>query len=209
MAQHFCSSFSPITEDCDVMNCKPAIPPRSERGNFTVAGTHQIFPQQNCPLPVPPTPFPLRQIQIPVKPLQHLPRDLRVSTDRAGHCQTTTSPMPASPTRSIQSLNSEASSSSSTSLSMRCITSSSSRSSLNYYPASVVPSPGIYRSSKPAQPPRRLRKVPSPNRESLRDLRTKESESCLRAVYERQTAAYLDGSIELMAFGVKLLDSPE
>jgi len=51
--------------------------------------------------------------------------------------------------------------------------------------------------------------MPSPYRESLRDLRAKESEACLRAVYERQTTAYLDGSIELMALGVTIPELPE
>ena len=210
MARHFCSSFSPITEDYDVVNHKPAIPPRSDCRKYTVAGDHQIFPQHDRPLPVPYRSFPLQPTQIPVKSLLHLPRDLHVSTDEVDVCRTTSSPMPASPTRSIQSLNSEASSSSSTtSWLMRYSSSNNSRSSLNYYPASVVPSPGIYRLSRPGQPPRRLRKMPSPYRESLRDLRAKESEACLRAVYERQTTAYLDGSIELMALGVTIPELPE
>ena len=55
-----------------------------------------------------------------------------------------------------------------------------------------------------AQPSRGLRRMRSPYRESLRDLRSKQSEACLKAVYERQTMAYLDGSIELKALGVAL-----
>jgi len=208
MALHFCSSFSPTIEDYGAMNQKPADPLRSERCNYTVAGAHQIFPPQDLPLPVPPRSFSLQPIQISAKPLPHLPR--LSTTDEDGHCRTTSNPIPASPTRSIQSLNSETSSSSSTtSVSMFYTSINSSRSSLNYFPTSVVPSPGIYRLSRPAQPRRRLRKMPSPYRESLRDLRAKESEDCLRAVYERQTMAYLDGSIELMTLGVAVSELSE
>lgn len=204
MARHFCSSFSPSIEDFGVVNQTSAIPPWYRCRNYTVTGLHQTFPQHDLPLPLPPRSFPLQPIQIRPKPLPRLPRDLSLNTE-LGHCRTTSSPIPASPTRSIQSLNSESSlSSSTTNLSTYSTTSSSSRSSLDYYPASVVPSPGIYRLSRPSQPPRRLRRMSSPYRESLRDLRAKESEDCLRAVYERQTMAYLDGSIELMTLGITL-----
>ena len=206
MARHFCSSFSSSIEDFGMVNQKPVIVPRSEYRNYTVTGAYQVFPQLDLPLPIPPRSFPLQPIQIPSKPLPQLPIDLHLNTDEVGRYRTTSSPMPASPTRSILSLNSEASSSSSTTSLPMCYasssSSSSSRSSLNYYPTSVVPSPGIYRLSRPTQPPRRLRKIPSPYRESLRDLRAKESEACLRAVYERQTMAYLDGSIEMMVLGI-------
>ncbi|OCK79192.1 hypothetical protein K432DRAFT_383295 [Lepidopterella palustris CBS 459.81] len=46
-------------------------------------------------------------------------------------------------------------------------------------------------------PPHFLRRKPSPKRESLRALRAKESEACLQRIYERQTRAYLDGTLFL------------
>lgn len=208
MARHFGSSFSHAIEDYDGINQKPAIPLQPKDFNYSsFAGSHQIFPHHDLPPPVPRRSSLLQPIQIPEEPLPRLPRDLHLSTDEVGCYRTTSSPIPASPTRSVQSLNSEASSSSSIASSpMFYAGINSSRISLNYYPTSVVPSPRIYKLSRPAPPSRRLRKMPSPPRESLRDLRAKESEDCLRAVYERQTMAYLDGSIELMALGISPLE---
>jgi len=67
--------------------------------------------------------------------------------------------------------------------------STSSRSS-----GSVAPS---LASASTASTLRSLRHTASPRRDSLRQLRIKESEACLQQVYERQTLAYLDGSMFL------------
>jgi len=57
-------------------------------------------------------------------------------------------------------------------------------------------------SLQPASPRRALRRTTSPQTADLRALRAKESEACLRAAYESQLNAYLDGSIMLDAFGI-------
>ncbi|KAF2200820.1 hypothetical protein GQ43DRAFT_57423 [Delitschia confertaspora ATCC 74209] len=44
-------------------------------------------------------------------------------------------------------------------------------------------------------PPRPLRRKSSPRMETLRSLREKDSDACLQRIYERQTSAYLDGSM--------------
>ncbi|KAF2807736.1 uncharacterized protein BDZ99DRAFT_522354 [Mytilinidion resinicola] len=43
--------------------------------------------------------------------------------------------------------------------------------------------------------PHLLRRKPSPKQLSLRALRAKESDACLQRIYERQTMAYLDGTV--------------
>jgi len=43
--------------------------------------------------------------------------------------------------------------------------------------------------------PQLLRRKPSPKQLSLRALRAKESDACLQRIYERQTMAYLDGTV--------------
>ncbi|KAF2495541.1 hypothetical protein BU16DRAFT_392463 [Lophium mytilinum] len=47
----------------------------------------------------------------------------------------------------------------------------------------------------PSSGPRLLRRKPSPKQLSLRALRAKESDACLQRIYERQTMAYLDGTV--------------
>ncbi|KAF2477905.1 uncharacterized protein BDR25DRAFT_299656 [Lindgomyces ingoldianus] len=61
------------------------------------------------------------------------------------------------------------------------------------YPSSP---PSIYAATVwDAIPHHSLRRKPSPKRESLRAIRAKESDACLKRIYERQTSAYLDGTM--------------
>lgn len=64
-------------------------------------------------------------------------------------------------------------------------------------PPSPTSSTSSRSSNSTAGTVRSLRHTCSPRRENLRQLRIKESEACLQRAYERQTLAYLDGSMFL------------
>lgn len=216
----FHPSLTPPPDYWEVVDEKPAVPPKSDRRPSS--SSDQVFtPIPSLP-PVPPRYFPLRPYETPIKPLPRPPRDLPqslqiTSLEPTKRSVSSPAPMPASPTPSIRSLNSEASSTSSTtSIPARYrhrANSSVSSTAGNSGVTSLSPFPSISMPSSPTSPqfprPRGLRRMRSPPRESLRTLRARESEACLKAAYDRQLNAYLDGSIALGAFGMSGLDGIE
>lgn len=222
MARHhaFYPSLTPPPDYWDVVDEKPVVPPKSDRRLSNPS--YQVFtPIPSLP-PAPPRYFPLRPYETPIKPLPRPPRGLPQSLqttplEPTKRSVSSPTPMPASPTPSIRSLNSEASSASSTTSTparyRHRANSSVSSSANNRRGSSLSSLPSTPTLSSPTSPqpprPRGLRRMRSPPRESLRALRVKESEACLKAAYDRQLNGYLDGSIALGAFGMVGLDGIE
>lgn len=147
--------------------------------------------------PLPPLPDSASKIDLVPMPLfskrsRLPPRTLHVIVHDIPPSPSSKSDSPYSPAASFRSSSSSVSSSPPTS----APGSPSSRpASLTY----AFPPPDVERwgtNWEPAPAPRHcLRRKPSPRKESLRSLRTKESEACLQRAYDQQLDAYLSGSL--------------
>lgn len=213
MVRHhpFHPSLTPPPDYWDVVGEKPPVPPKSDRRRSSFGGSYQVLTAIPSLPPAPPRYFPLRPYETPIKPIPRSPREvpqsLQITPLEPTKSRGVSSPtvIPASPTPSIRSLNSESSSASSTAstparyrhrANARSNADNSGSQALNSFPSNST----LFSTSSGR--PRRLRRMPSPPREGLRAIRAKESEACLKAAYDRQLNAYLDGSIALGAFGM-------
>jgi len=223
---------TPPPEYWAVIEEKPPIPPKSARRTSISRSSYECLMPTSCIPTVPPLaftmlpytdekqrvarkPLPLPPREVPPPPLSFAP----LTPPPSLASPTFASPFaPTSPTPSLRSLASSASSASSSSTPSRYrhrggppaprAASSASPSALPAPVSRAVPSvprpaPIAAAPLSPPPPPRRtLRRTSGAHPTDLRALRAMESEACLRAAYEGQVNAYLDGSIMLGAFGM-------
>jgi len=233
---------TPPPEYWSIVEEKPPIPPKSARRTSICRSSYDSLMPTSCIPSVPARPFPLRAYsdekhaaaahRIVRKPLPLPPRDacpppLSFAPLTPPPSLGSPSLAPTSPTPSLRSLASSASSIS-TAGAPPTPSSSTFRGAPSRYrhrggppppSAAAPPPPGlppVPRAvpatqpplspplSPPPSPPRTLRHTSSAQPTNLRALRAMESEACLRAAYEGQLNAYLDGSIMLGAFGIGL-----